>query len=131
MNKIFYPAVFQTEDNDEFSVFFPDVQGCNTFGVNMEDAYEMAFDALGIMLSYMEDNNMPIPKPSKPQDIVLEENQFIVVIEFDMLAYKKKHSPQAVKKTLSIPSWLNDMAIENNINFSQTLQDALIDKLDI
>ena len=79
----------------------------------------------------MEDNNMPIPKPSKPQDIVLEENQFIVVIEFDMLAYKKKHSPQAVKKTLSIPSWLNDMAIENNINFSQTLQDALIDKLDI
>jgi hypothetical protein len=48
-----------------------------------------------------------------------------------MLAYKKKHSPQAVKKTLSIPSWLNDMAIEKNINFSQTLQDALIDKLDI
>lgn len=131
MSKLFYPAIFQSEENDKFSVFFPDVQGCNTFGENMENAYEMAFDALGIMLSFMEDNNMPIPKPSRPQDILLEEKQFIVVIEFDMLAYKKKHSSQAVKKTLSIPSWLNDMAIEKNINFSQTLQDALIDKLDI
>lgn len=98
MKKLFFPAIYQTEENREFSVFFPDVQGCNTFGENMENAYEMAFDALGIMLSYMEDNNMPIPKPSKPQDIVLEKNQFIVIIEFDMLAYKKKHNSQAVKK---------------------------------
>lgn len=48
-----------------------------------------------------------------------------------MLAYKKKHRSQAVKKTLSIPSWLNDIAIENNVNFSQILQDALINTLNI
>ncbi len=97
----------------------------------MEDVYEMAIDALGLMLSHMEDNNMEIPMASKPQDIVLEKNQYLVIVEFDMLAYKKKHRSQAVKKTLSIPSWLNDIAIENNVNFSQILQDALINTLNI
>ncbi|WP_312812300.1 type II toxin-antitoxin system HicB family antitoxin [Sedimentibacter sp.] len=131
MKKLFYPAIFQTEDNNAFSVFFPDIEGCNTCGESMEDAYEMAIDALGLMLSYMEDNNMEIPMASKPQDIVLEKNQYLVIVEFDMLAYKKKHRSQAVKKTLSIPSWLNDIAIENNVNFSQILQDALINTLNI
>lgn len=73
MKKLFYPAIFQTEDNNAFSVFFPDIEGCNTCGESMEDAYEMAIDALGLMLSYMEDNNMEIPMASKPQDIVLEK----------------------------------------------------------
>ncbi|MGD9567885.1 MAG: type II toxin-antitoxin system HicB family antitoxin [Sedimentibacter sp.] len=131
MKKLFFPAIFQTEENEAFSVFFPDVPGCNTWGKNMEDAYEMANDALGLMLSYMEDNNMTIPRSSKPNEIELDNNQFLVIVEFDMLAYKKKHSSQAIKKTLSIPSWLNDIAIEKNINFSQVLQDALINKLDI
>lgn len=131
MKKLFYPAIFQAEENEKYSIFFPDIQGCNTCGDNMEDAYEMAFDALGIMLTYLEDNKLPIPKPSKPQDIVLEDGQFIVVIEFNMMDYKKKHSSQAVKKTLTIPSWLNDMAIEKNINFSQVLQDALMNNLDL
>jgi len=126
MKKLFYPAVFIPEDDGGFSVFFPDIPGCNTCGNTIEQAYEMAFEALGLVLTYMEDNKEPIPSASKPQDVKLEEGQFLAVIEFDMNAYKRKTNSRAVKKTLTIPSWLNDIALEKNVNFSQVLQDALM-----
>lgn len=64
MNKeLFYPALFQPEEDGGYSVFFPDIPGCNTCGDNIQHAYEMAFDVLGIVLSYMEDNNEPYPMP--------------------------------------------------------------------
>ncbi|WKY47063.1 type II toxin-antitoxin system HicB family antitoxin [Eubacteriaceae bacterium ES3] len=131
MKKLFYPAVFIPEEDGGFSVFFPDIPGCNTCGDTMDHAYEMAFDALGLVLSYIEDNKEEIPTASKPQDIKLEEGQFLVVIEFDMNAYKRKTDSRAVKKTLTIPSWLNDAALESNVNFSQVLQEALMEKLHI
>ena len=129
MNKLFYPAVFQPEEDGGFSIFFPDIEGCNTQGDTMDESYSMAFDALGIVLSYMEDEHLPIPKPSAPQDIKLEEGQYIVVIEFDMMEYKKRTGSHAVKKTLSIPSWLNVEAEKAGINFSATLQNALKEQL--
>ncbi|MGF7141902.1 putative RNase H-like HicB family nuclease [Anaerotaenia torta] len=129
MKKLFYPAVFQKEEDGRYFVFFPDIDGCNTGGDNINNAYEMAFDALGLVLTYMEDNKRPLPEPSQPEDIELEENQVIVVIQFDMLEYLKKHESKAVKKTLSIPSWLNEAAMKMNINFSQVLQDALREKI--
>lgn len=126
MKKLFYPAVFIPEEDGGFSVFFPDLPGCNTCGDTMEQAYEMAFEALGLVLSYMEDQKETIPSASKPQDLKLVEGQFLVVIEFDMITYKRRTESRAVKKTLAIPSWLNDAALEKNVNFSQVLQDALI-----
>lgn len=129
MNKLFYPAIFESDEDGAFTVEFPDINGCVTGGDNMEDSYKMAFDALGLVLSYMEDNKEPIPKPSNPQDIKLEQGQFLVVIEFDMMAYKKKNSSKAVKKTLSIPEWLNEEATTIGVNFSQVLQEALIERI--
>ena len=55
----------------------------------------------------------------------------VVIIGFDMIAYQKKHSSRAVKKTLSIPEWLNEEAMEMGINFSQVLQEALLNKLNM
>ncbi|HHV09124.1 MAG TPA: type II toxin-antitoxin system HicB family antitoxin [Clostridiales bacterium] len=129
MKKIFYPAIFQRENDGRYFVFFPDIEGCNTQGEDINEAYEMAFDALGLMISYMGDNKISVPRPSKPEDIKLDENQSIVIIQFDMLEYLKKHESKAVKKTLSIPSWLNEAAMKQNINFSQVLQDALVNIL--
>lgn len=129
MNRLFYPAIFEPDEDNSFTVEFPDVEGCITSGDNIEKAYEMAFDALGLVLSYMVDNKEPIPKPSNPQDIHLEQGQFLVVIEFDMLTYKKKNNSRAVKKTLSIPEWLNEEAVAMGVNFSQVLQEALTQKI--
>lgn len=130
-DKLFYPAIFEPEKEGGFTVDFPDIPGCYTQGENMEDCYAMAFDVLGLVLSVMEDRKEEIPCPSNPQDIKLEPGQFLAVVEFDMAAYKKKNNSRAVKKTLSIPEWLNEEAITHNINFSQVLQDALIEKLKV
>jgi len=131
MKKLFYSAIFQSEEEGKFTVLFPDIKGRVTCGDSMEHAYEMATEALGLTLSYMEDNKEPIPRPSVPQDIVVQPNQFLVVIEFDMVAYKRKYNSKVVKKTLSIPEWLNEMALERGVNFSQVLQEALMLKLEL
>lgn len=131
MNKLFYPALFHKAEEGGFWVTFPDIPECMTDGDNMSLAYEMAVDALGLALTSMEQEHITLPHPSTPDVIVQPENAFLVVIEFDMIAYKRKHCSRAVKKTLSIPEWLNDAALEMNINFSQVLQEALLQKIGI
>ena len=105
----------------------PDIVGCFTQGETINEAVEMAKDAIGLML---EDVN-EYPDASSPAAINLDQGDFVVMVEFDALAYRRKHDKRAVKKTLSIPSWLNEIAIENNINFSGVLQDALKEKLNL
>ena len=95
----------------------------------MTQAYEMAVDALGLALTCREKEQQPFPVSSDPTTITLESDSFLVVIEFDLLAYKKRTSSRAVKKTLSIPEWLNEAAIAMDLNFSQILQEALLSKI--
>ena len=129
MSKYFYPAVFSQEDIG-YSVYFPDLEGCFTEGDTLEEAYAMAIDAIGL---YVQDekNNFSFPASSNPKDITVGQNEFIVLIEFDELEYLKRHATKSVKKTLTIPSWLNTLAEEKNINFSNTLQNALMEQLNI
>lgn len=129
MNKLFYPALFHEAEEGGFWVSFPDIPECMTQGGDMQQAYEMAVEALGLSLSSMEDEKAEIPMASRPQDIPSDENSFLVVVEFDMAEYRRKHCSRAVKKTLSIPEWLNDVAIKQNINFSQVLQEALMERV--
>lgn len=129
MNKLFYPALFHKAEEGGFWVTFPDIPECMTQGDDMEESYNMAVDALGLSLIEMEKENIPLPSPSSPDMIQAEPDSFLVVIEFDMLAYKKRTSSSAVKKTLSIPEWLNEEALALNINFSQVLQEALMEKI--
>ena len=131
MNKLFYPAVFHEAEEGGFWVSFPDIPECMTQGDDMQQAYEMAVEAVGLSLSSMEDNGESIPEVSRPQDIQIEDGAFLVVVEFDMAEYRRKHCSRAVKKTLSIPEWLNDIAIRQNVNFSQVLQEALMEKVGV
>ncbi len=71
------------------------------------------------------------PVASNPNDIKLEGRQFVMMVPFDKLAYDRKYNAKAVKKTLSIPSWLNNMALEKNINFSALLKRALLQELGV
>lgn len=131
MNKLFYPALFHEAEEGGFWVNFPDIPECMTQGDDMQQAYEMAVEALGLSLSSMEDEKAEIPRASRPQDIQSEADSFLVVVEFDMAEYRRKHCSRAVKKTLSIPEWLNDVAIKQNINFSQVLQEALMERVGV
>ena len=129
MTKLFYPAVFHKAEEGGFWISFPDIPECITQGDDMQQAYEMAVEALGLSITSMEEEGVELPIPSEPYDITLEPNSFCAVIEFDMLAYKKRTSSKAVKKTLSIPEWLNEEATALGVNFSQVLQEALVQKI--
>lgn len=130
MNKLFYPALFHNAEEGGFWITFPDFPECMTQGDDMQDAYEMASDALGLAIVSRQADKEALPTPSAPYIIPSEPDTFCVVIEFDLLSYQRKHNSKAVKKTLSIPEWLNEAAISMNINFSQVLQDALIQKVE-
>ncbi len=128
MKKLFYPAIFHKAEEGGYWISFPDIPECLTQGDNMEQAYEMAVDALGLAISSRYQQKEDIPTPSEPENISVNDG-FLVIVEFDMLAYQKRTNAKAVKKTLSIPQWLNEEANAMNINFSQVLQEALLTKI--
>lgn len=131
MNRLFYPAIFHRAEEGGFWVTFPDIPECMTQGEDMQDAYEMAVDALGLAITSRTEEKEEIPLPSEPYKIIQDENSFCVVIEYNLLAYKKRTNARAVKKTLSIPEWLNEEATVAGVNFSQVLQEALMQKVGI
>lgn len=128
MKKYHYPAVF-TAEADGFSVSIPDLDGCFTQGNDLEEAFEMAEDALMLTLYHLEETGTPIPVPSVIKEA--PEGSAIYILSVDTLGYREKFDNTAVKKTLTIPSWLNKAAEKQGINFSQLLQAALRQRLDI
>ena len=124
----FYPAVFQIEEQG-YSVFIPDIPGCMTQGETMEEALAMAQEAIGLMLEDVAP--VDYPAPSLPQDLPLEKDQFVLMVPFDKLVYDKAYSAKSVKKTLSVPQWLDTLATERNVDFSNILQNALMRELGV
>ncbi|MCD8106188.1 MAG: type II toxin-antitoxin system HicB family antitoxin [Lachnospiraceae bacterium] len=129
MKKLFYPALFHAAEEGGYWVTFPDIPECITEGDDMEEAYSMAVEALGLALTERMKEKDIIPEVSKVEDITGDGT--VVLVQFDLDEYNRKHNSKAVKKTLSIPEWLNEEAMAASINFSQVLQEALMVKLRI
>lgn len=123
-----YPAIFNEEDNNYF-VTFPDLEGCFSQGDNEKEAIENAMEALELYLEPNDPFNTPLefPTPSSIKEISSPENGFVsyVSVEIDLSKYSKSY-----KKTLTIPYWLNKEAEEKGINFSEVLQSALLEMLE-
>lgn len=130
MGKLFYPAIFHKAEEGGFWISFPDIPECLTEGDDMQQAYEMAVEALGLALVNRKEEKEEIPVPSEI-DRIQGEDGTLVSVEFDMQEYLRKHNSKAVKKTLSIPEWLNKEATAMGVNFLQVLQEALMSKLNI
>lgn len=113
-----YPAIFEYA-KDGISISFPDLPGCISCAKTDEDALYMAKDALGLYIACSEEDNEELKKPSKLNEINLKENQRAVLIEVNMPLFREAVQNASVKKTLTIPKWINDLAERNNINFSR------------
>lgn len=131
MSKYVYPAIFTKEDNGMYSVQFPDIAGCYTDGESLADALEMAQDALCLMMYSREEEGKNVPVSSDIKTIAVNANEFVSLVSCDTLEYRKKYNNSAVKKTLTIPAWLNTIAENEGVNFSQVLQDALKTRLHV
>jgi predicted RNase H-like HicB family nuclease len=126
--KYVYPAVFTLSD-EGYAVEFPDLPGCFTCGDTLANAIEMAEDASELWLSEAERVGREIPEATK--SLSAEAPSFINYVCADTEAYHRKHDNRAVKKTLTIPAWLNHAAEEAHLNFSGVLQEALKSQLNI
>ena len=131
MAKYVYPAVFTHEAEGGYSITFPDLPDCATSAETLEEGIEMAADALCLMLYDMEEGGAVPPEPSDVRSIVCAENQLVTLIRCDTIEYRKFFDNRAVKKTLTIPAWLNTMAERQGVNFSMILQNALTAELHI
>ena len=120
--KTAYPAIVHEEDGS-FWVEFPDLEGCFSEGEAMADAISNAADALGGYLCSLMDRGIKAPAASDAKEID-PEGGIVTIIVTDPLSYKR--STKSVKKTLTIPEWLNDEAEKRHVNFSSVLQKALI-----
>ena len=136
-----YPAVFFKEDTS-YSVVFPDLNFLSTCGDTFQDAMVAAVDCLAGYLYTCQQDGDKIPAPSAPESIIPEDiakeifsdasapvDALVNMVSIDVAAYAKENFEKSVKKTLTIPAWLNKAALEQGINFSQTLQEALMRKI--
>lgn len=134
--KCAYPACIYKEKSNQYAVVFPDLNDLATCGETLEKAMEMATDCLAGYIYSLELEGEEIPKASELKNITLDNYDdraegYVTIIFVDVEEYAKKHFNRAVKKTLTIPEWLNDIAIKKNVNFSKILQNALIQELNI
>lgn len=131
--KYVYPVCIYPGDVSGFTVVVPDLPGCVTEGETLISALEQAIDAAsGWVLDELEDGKSA-PEPSPAESIKADEypGGSVSVIMLDIDAYAEKYGSKAVRKNCTIPAWLNTAAEKAHINFSQVLQSALQDKLNI
>lgn len=134
--KTVYPTIF-TQTNDCYLIEVPDLD-ILTEGKDMENAIEMARDAISITIVSLEDNNEIVPEPSAMENIdatkgTFAENgkSFVSMVDADTAEYRRKIDTKPVRRNVSLPSWLNYEVNEAGINVSRFLQEALIEKLNI
>ena len=123
--RYFYPAVFTYEKGQEIPVDFPDLEVA-TSGVDDKDALLSARELLGCVMFGLEEDEEKIPEPSALESIKLEKNQKSMLIDVYMPSIRMAQVNKSVSRTVTLPAWLNAEAQENNVNFSQVLQQALM-----
>ena len=132
IKEIIYPAVFEFDEEGAINITFPDLPSAISCADNTQDAYRYATEVAELVLEdYIEDLFEGVPKPSEIKNINLEENQCIALIKIDTEKVVKESSSKSVKKTVTIPSWLNEAGMKKKLNFSKILQDGIKKELGI
>ncbi|MDR1700299.1 MAG: type II toxin-antitoxin system HicB family antitoxin [Lachnoclostridium sp.] len=124
-----FPAIFDYAE-DGISIEFPDLPGCLSCADSDAEALHNAKEALRGWLLVSEDGGDDIPEPTSLQDITLQSNQKAILVDVCLALYRDAFKNRSVKKTLTIPSWLNERAEQENINFSYVLQNALKEQIE-
>lgn len=125
-----FVAIFDYAE-DGISISFPDLPGCLSCADTTEEAIKNAEEVLGLVLYDMEQEKEKIPNPTPIENIKCKNNQKPILVNVWMPLVRNELDEQAVKKTLTIPQWLNKLAERENVNFSKILQAALKDYLKV
>ena len=118
-----YPAIFHANEDGSYTIIYPDLPGCISEGKSLGNAMYMAQSALMQWIEYLKDKGHAIPSPSQIQSVNTEDNEFANLIRVEL------KDSRAVKRTVSIPKWMDEKAIESKLSLSRVLQEALNEKL--
>ena len=100
-----------------------------TSGTDEADALYSARECLGITIAGYEEDGIELPKASTLENISAKKNERVLLVDVFMPPYRLDNQNKSVNRTVTLPAWLNAKALENNINFSQVLQEALKEQL--
>lgn len=127
--KTTYPIIVRPQDKTGYRfVEIPDFEGF-TQGKDLNECIEMAQDYINLKVMEFEDENKEVPQATDINEIKHDGDTIVTLVAIDTVQYRQENSSRPVKKTLTIPMWLNNKAERNNVNFSKTLQNALIEQL--
>jgi len=126
-----YPAIIKKLGDKDYNIRFKDFENIISCGESIDEAYNMAEDALKLEIFDLYSDKLEIPIATDITDIEVESDETLILVKVNMKNILKQYDNKAIKKTLTIPSWLNKLAEEKKVNFSQVLQDALKKILDI
>lgn len=122
---IVYPAVFHPNADGSITVTFPDLPGCVTEGKDVSEALRMARDALALWIDSTEMTGGTLPVPSSAKAIAPSGEEYVTLIDADPETYARQRRNKAIKRTVSLPQWMDERAMEENISLSKELQAAL------
>jgi len=123
MAEYVYPAVFHPNaDDGSYTVVFPDLPGCVTEGKSLENALHMADDALAQWLGYSIEQGASIPPASRRESVETESTEFVNLVRVVV------RDERAVRRTVSIPKWMDDRVSAAGLSLSKVLQDALVQR---
>ncbi|EFC92391.1 protein of unknown function UPF0150 [Dethiosulfovibrio peptidovorans DSM 11002] len=126
-----FPAVFHYNSDGRIGIYFPDLPGCVSQATSDEEGIKKATEALELHIFGMEEDGDSIPDPSRLSDIDLEPGERTVMISAIMPLVRDAMESKAIKKTLTLPYWLNRAAEAKGVNFSALLQNAIRENLGI
>ena len=118
-----YPAVFHKNVDESYTIVYPDLPGCTSEGKTLGNAMYMAQSALTQWIGYLTDKKQEIPKASSVQEVKTSAGEFVNLIRADV------KDGRAVKRTVSIPKWMDDKVIQSGLSLSRVLQEALRERL--
>lgn len=122
MAEYVYPAVFHSNEDGTYTITYPDLPGCISEGKTLGNAMYMAQSALTQWIEYLSDKKQDIPLASNARDLMTEPCEFVNLIRADV------KDGRAIKRTVSIPKWMDDKVIDAGLSLSRVLQDALLQK---
>ena len=126
-----FPVVFDYRDDEWIQIIFPCFDNQCTEVEKEEDPVTAAQDWLALNIIDCEQSKTGVPSEELPDDFILEQNQHLVYVNIWMPFHRSSVKVTYTKKTLTIPSWLDILAKQNNINFSELLTQALKEKLNL
>jgi predicted RNase H-like HicB family nuclease len=118
-----YPAIFHKNKDESYTITYPDLPGCISEGKTLGNAMYMAQSALTQWIGYLADKKQEIPSASSSRKIKTSNGDFVNLICAEVKDEK------AVKRTVSIPKWMDDKVIQSGLSLSRVLQDALGERL--